>query len=79
MKYHNIPDIFNAIDLLKDLSRAQTPIRPKKINRPLVLYGAGDLGRMAKAYFDRIGIKVQFVVDRSADKLQYDEYWRICK
>ena len=76
MKYYNIPDIFNAIDLLKDLSRAQTPKRPKKINRPLVLYGAGDLGRMAKAYFDRIGIKVQFVVDRSADKLQDDEYWR---
>ncbi|OQW92805.1 MAG: hypothetical protein BWK78_00530 [Thiotrichaceae bacterium IS1] len=57
---------------------AGTPVNhcPRFVNLPLALYGAGDLGKMAREYFDRLGIPINFVVDIHAEKLQNDPFWQ---
>jgi FkbM family methyltransferase len=52
------------------------PLAPIKINGPIVLYGAGDMGIMAYQYFEKIGLEISFVVDQAAEHKRYDEYWR---
>ncbi|MTK63635.1 MAG: FkbM family methyltransferase [Methanobacterium sp.] len=48
---------------------------PRPVDKPLVLYGGGNLGKMAKEYLDFVGIPVLGVVDRRAVSLQGDPFW----
>lgn len=51
-------------------------LSPRKIDKPVVLYGAGNLGRMAKDFFGRIGLEYLYFVDMGAEEKISDEFWR---
>lgn len=75
MKFGHAPDIGSAKQILRQL--AQTPIvcAPRKVEKPLVLYGAGNLGRMAKQYFEQIGIPIKYAVDSNPEPHRSDPFW----
>ena len=75
MKFEHSPDSDHATQILRRL--VQTPITcaPRKVDRPLVLYGAGNLGHMARQYFDRIGVPFEYVVDANAQLHRSDPFW----
>lgn len=47
----------------------------RKVDKPLVLYGAGNLGCMAKEYCDRLTIPITLVIDQLADQQRNDDFW----
>lgn len=69
------PSSSEAHDLLHEISRDQVVRASRPVNKPLVLYGAGDLGRMAREYLNHLGIPIHFVVDARARQLGQDVYW----
>ncbi len=61
-----LPDRATARELLKRLlPTAGQGLGPFAVDRPLVLYGAGKLGKMAAELFAQLGIEVAYAVDRS--------------
>ena len=74
-RFNALPDAEEAKILLQGLSEQSSPDPCRLVDRPLVLYGAGNLGRMAKSYFERINIKVEAVVDQGAENYQDDCFW----
>ena len=75
MRFVHAPDIGSAKQILRQL--AQTPVvcAPRKVEKPLVLYGAGNLGRMAKQYFEQIGIPIKYAVDSNPEPHRSDLFW----
>ena len=71
-----LPDIRAARQLLRRIAARAPVVAPRPVDKPLVLYGAGNMGRMAKAYFERLDIPVSLVVDRHADRYREDPTWR---
>jgi FkbM family methyltransferase len=76
MNFKDLPDKDSAIDLLKHISLQKLAVKPEKISQPLALYGAGDLGQMAKKYFDHIGFRVECIIDLHADKWRRKSCWK---
>nr|VFK23331.1 MAG: hypothetical protein BECKMB1821G_GA0114241_100468 [Candidatus Kentron sp. MB]VFK28464.1 MAG: hypothetical protein BECKMB1821I_GA0114274_100666 [Candidatus Kentron sp. MB]VFK74263.1 MAG: hypothetical protein BECKMB1821H_GA0114242_100284 [Candidatus Kentron sp. MB] len=64
-----------ARELLQRLVLEGTILSPRVVDKPLALYGAGNLGRMAREYFDRLGVPVQCFIDANAASLRDDPYW----
>lgn len=75
LKFSSLPSVERSHELLENIKNSKVNIGPRKVDKPLALYGAGDLGKMAREYLDRLGIKIEFVVDANADKIREDEYW----
>ncbi len=48
---------------------------PRKVDKPLILYGTGNLGRMAKRYFERLGVPILLVVDANPDLHRPEPFW----
>lgn len=69
------PDLPTALNLLDDISVRTSKFVPRKVDKPLILYGAGNLGKMAKEYFSVIGIPVCCVVDHNPDAYNEDPDW----
>lgn len=65
-----------ARELLDKLVATPPLIAPRVVDKPLVLYGAGNLGRMAKDYFDRLGISVMAVIDVDISRHRSDPFWQ---
>lgn len=74
-EFATLPTAEEAGEALRRI--AADPARPhsRRIDKPLVLYGAGSLGRMAKAYCERTGIPVELVVDANAAAIRQDPFW----
>lgn len=75
MRFAELPTVSEAHNLLERILGADVNLSPRAVDKPLVLYGAGNLGRMAKEYFDRIEIPVAFVVDKNAEQHRPDPFW----
>lgn len=75
IKYCNSPDVSTAKRMLSLICEEDTSHYPRKVDKPLALYGAGNLGRMAYEYLNKIGINVDFVIDNNAEKYRFDKYW----
>ena len=65
MNLRALPNTANAIGLLSELVSCRSEVGPRPVDRPLVLYGAGKLGRLAADLFRRLGIPVAYALDRS--------------
>ena len=74
VKYVKAPDRKEALHLLHEIAKKPILCRPRKVDKSLVLYGAGDLGKMAKEYFDKLGIPFLFVVDANPDRHRKDPF-----
>ncbi len=71
-----LPNTGMAISLLGEIAEAQVVWHPQQVDQPLALYGAGDLGRMARDYFACIGLPIELVVDRNAEGLAGSLEWQ---
>ena len=64
-----------AVRLLEEIAAMPPVTAPPMANRPLALYGAGNFGRLAKEYLDRVGVPVAFVVDQNPEPSLRDPFW----
>lgn len=62
--------------MLYDILSFTDRLGPRKVDKPIVLYGGGNLGRLAQDFFDYLGVKVSCVVDTYADRQNTDSYWQ---
>lgn len=69
------PGACEAAELLRLIAAPPRGCGPRKADKPLVLYGAGNLGRLAKSYLDRIGVAVVAVVDQKPEAHRNDPFW----
>ena len=75
VNYLKAPDREIARRLLHEIAKRAGSFTPRKVDKPLILYGAGNLGKMAKAYFDKLGIPFLCVVDANPDLHRQDPFW----
>ena len=71
-----MPDAADARLLLAEIASASAAPRPHITDAPIILYGAGNLGRMAKEFLETVGRPFESVVDRNAPGLRDDPCWR---
>lgn len=74
-----IPALKEADTLLEKILSTDFKLKPRKIDKPVILYGAGSLGKMAKDFFDYLNIPFLYVVDRDASRYEADEFWKNVK
>jgi FkbM family methyltransferase len=70
-----LPGAQRAGALLSELAEAPRPVCPPADDRPLALYGAGNLGRLARDYLKVVQRDFAVAVDRAADRLAGDPQW----
>jgi FkbM family methyltransferase len=68
-------DPSKASELLATLLSKPFTGTPRRVDKPLVLYGAGNLGRMAKDYLARLKIPISLVIDQNPDLCKLDPFW----
>ncbi|MBO3762256.1 FkbM family methyltransferase [Ciceribacter sp. L1K22] len=74
--FDSVPDTRTAGELLRGIDAAQCRFSPAAVQPPLVLYGGGDLGRLARDYCSGLGLEVAALVDRNAERLRQDAFWQ---
>lgn len=68
MKQLPLPDCNTAVTLLHTLAGRAPKVGPHAVDRPLILYGAGNLGRLAAELLGTLGIEVAYAVDQAPPK-----------
>jgi FkbM family methyltransferase len=71
-----LPNAEAARTLLHRIAASPAVDAPRHVDKPLTLYGAGNLGRMAKSYFERLNIPVSLAVDANADRHRHASCWQ---
>ncbi len=61
-----LPGATKAAFLLAELAVAPCAFAPVGAEKPLALYGAGDMGRLARDFFALAGLDIALVIDRNA-------------
>lgn len=74
-RHPNLPGVTEACRLLRELASEKVCCAPRKVDKALILYGAGNLGEMAKDLFGRLGIPFLYVVDANADRYAGSTTW----
>lgn len=72
----DLPGAIDARILFRDIANQEAVCTIRKADKPVVIYGAGDLGKMAKEYFERLGIPFLYVVDVNAEKHRGSTTWK---
>ncbi|EPF00313.1 FkbM family methyltransferase [Rhizobium grahamii] len=75
LHFSALPDGMTARELLYRINDATCRFSARPLRDPLVLYGAGDMGRLARDYLRAIGRDFAFVVDKNAVALRNDPLW----
>ncbi len=75
-KLPNIEDSYKLLDLIHKKVKPSLHEISYKIDKPLILYGAGNLGKMAKEYLNKLDIKPLFIIDRNFERCNKDLFWR---
>jgi FkbM family methyltransferase len=74
-RHGSAPDAKAAAHLMRTLAARPSSVGPRRVDKPLVLYGAGNLGHMAREYLDRLEIPIAAVVDSRPDAHRADTFW----
>ena len=69
------PDADQAAMLLAELATAPCAFSPVAADVPLALYGAGNMGRLARDFLATVGRKPVMVIDRDARRLAQEPSW----
>jgi FkbM family methyltransferase len=75
VKFEKAPSRKAACQMLKEIGKKPISILPRMVNKPLILYGAGNLGKLAREYFEGLGIPFLFVVDANPAQYGQDKFW----
>lgn len=75
LNFKENPSLSTGLVLLEEILSNPKVLQPRTVDKPLILYGAGNLGKMAKEYFSVIGIPILCVVDHNPDAYIDDPNW----
>jgi len=70
-----LPDAAAASSLLAEIATAPCPFAAVPADAPLALYGAGNLGRLARDFLIAVGHDVIMGIDRDARRLANEPGW----
>jgi FkbM family methyltransferase len=70
-----LPGVKDAAVLLEELAAGECLFGPVAADRPLALYGAGNLGRLARDFLTTVGNDFAFVIDRNAAERTRERAW----
>lgn len=70
------PTAAEARALLDEIGASAPDFPTVPADLPLALYGAGNLGQMAREFLAEVGRDFDFVIDRNADTLRDHPLWR---
>jgi FkbM family methyltransferase len=73
--FNRPPDADQAAMLLAELATAPCAYSPVAADMPLTVYGAGNLGRLARDFLAVLGHKLVMVIDRDARRLAQEPSW----
>ena len=73
--FSHAPDLAECLALLDELAAAPCPFSPVAADQPIALYGAGNLGRMARKFLDSVGAEIAVVLDTEAARIAQDPIW----
>ncbi len=73
--FNRPPDIDQAALLLAELATAPCAYSPVSADVPLALYGAGNMGRLARDFLASVGHDLVMVIDRDARRLAQEPSW----
>jgi FkbM family methyltransferase len=73
--FPDVPDAAAARRLLEEIAAPKIELAPFATGAPIAIYGAGNLGRMAREFLDTVGRPFDLVIDRKAAGLRNDPYW----
>jgi FkbM family methyltransferase len=73
--FTGLPDASTAAGLLTELAAAPCAFSPVSADRPLALYGAGNLGRLAHEFLTAVGHDITMVIDRDARRVARAADW----
>ncbi len=79
VKFDELPNLNKCNELLDIIHKKIKPSLQEithKIDKPLILYGAGELGKMAKNYLNKLNIPFLFVVDKNAQSYKENSFWK---
>lgn len=85
INFDKLPNKQETISFLDGIYKKVKPLFnniTQKINKPVILYGAGTLGKMASNYLNKLDIPILFVIDRNPKLYENDQFWNgitICK
>jgi len=74
-QHPNLPGVTEARKLLQELASEKASCAPRQVDKALILYGAGDLGKMAKEFLGRLEIPFLYVVDANAHRYAGNKTW----
>ena len=69
------PGLDRAPALLAEIATAPCRFAPATADVPVALYGAGNLGRLARDFLKAVGQDFVMAIDRNADRLKADAGW----
>lgn len=64
--FHLLPNVLEAKKLLRERLSGSDQLNPRLVDKPLFLYGAGNLGLMACEYLRKINISPEAIIDAKA-------------
>jgi FkbM family methyltransferase len=71
-----VPDAAAARQILAEITKPAANLSAYRTNAPIALYGAGNLGRMAREFLGVVERPCDYVIDRNAADLASDPDWR---
>ena len=71
-----LPTMARSLDLLDGITHAVPVLPPIVRDMPLALYGAGNLGRMARDFLKGVWLDFDFVFDRNTATLKESPDWQ---
>lgn len=75
MRFKKSPRSKDSARILNQIAASPAKKAARKIDKPLAIYGAGKLGKMAVELLDRIGIPPEMVVDANPGASCNDPFW----
>jgi FkbM family methyltransferase len=75
ISFDYLPSSGSAASLLAELATAPCAFSPASTDLPLALYGAGNLGSLARDFLKTVGYDFDLVIDRNAAQLAEDPGW----
>ncbi len=67
LKQINTCNLATSISLLEAITSGKVAEKPEVVNKPLVIYGAGKLGKLAVDFFDHCNLSIECVLDQKAN------------
>lgn len=70
-----LPDPDHAPALLAEIASTPCAFAPETADAPLALYGAGNLGRLARGFLKAVGYDFMMAIDHNAEALAQEPAW----